>query len=390
MKTVNENVNIVNEVESYINRYVALPEKHQSLPLTLWAIGTHCWPTFDAYAYLTICGVTKQSGKTRLGIDVMSQICANAETFSAKSAASIFRSIEEKHPTVLIDEAEILNSEADTEMREILNKGYRRGQTITKVQGKEVKTFETYCPKCFILIGDVNDTLRSRSILIWMRRGDTAERFTFRTAEAEGRNVRSQVSEQIQNNIGAIEEAYLNHKGLPYLNDRDEEIWLPLFALCQVFAPERLTELQAAAVDLSAEKTAEAKSFEDLRKYEGFEMQREFGVYLIRDMILVCGDNKGVATVDALELLKAIPTSPWRKFRGVGLTAHDIGSMLNVFGVENKNIRFGGNRNKSASGNVRKGYALVDLKAAYEKDKKGIDYRIEMLNEEQAKRTAKR
>ena len=203
-------INIINAVESYINKYVTLPEKHYSLPLALYAIATHTWPTFDAFPYLAICGVTKRSGKTRLGVDVMSMVCSNAQTFSCKSPSAIFRSIKDEHPTCLIDEAEILNSEEANEMREVLNKGYRRGQEITKVLGGKVIRFDTYCPKVFVLIGDVNDTLKDRSIIFWTKRGEPANRFSYGTASAEGAELRELVNTSVTDSQVQIADAYVN------------------------------------------------------------------------------------------------------------------------------------------------------------------------------------
>jgi hypothetical protein len=369
MKNLNT---IVEQTEAYITKYVGFPEdaKYYTLPLALYTIATHTWPTFDAFPYIVITAVTKRAGKTRLGIDVFSQICSNAETFSAKSSSSIFRSINEKHPTVLIDEAEVLNSEEANEMREVLNKGYRRGQTITKVAGTKVMTFDTYCPKVFILIGDVNDTLKDRSIIFWMRRGEAPNRFSYSTSAPEGEALREKVHIEVTEREAEIADAYLNHSGLPFLTDRDEEIWLPLFAICSVFAPHRLEELTKAAVDLSAEKTADIRRFDNLREQEQEFMEMEYAEYLLRDMVSICKDRKAISSIDAIETLKSIPTSPWRKFRGVGLTATDLATMLNRFGVKPKAVRFSNpknasERNKSKGGFVQKGYTKEQLDAAF-------------------------
>src|SRR5207247_3545549 len=58
-----------------------------------------------------------------------------------------------------------------TLFRSVLNGGYRKGATVTR----RGLTYAVYSPKVFILIGDVFDTLRDRSIVIEMWRGRSEE-----------------------------------------------------------------------------------------------------------------------------------------------------------------------------------------------------------------------
>lgn len=377
-----KNVTIVEKMENFITKYVTFPDANYSVVASMWTLATYSWDTFDAFPYMAVCGVTKQSGKTRFGVDVMQFAASNARPYSCKSASSLFRDITEFKPTVLLDEAEVLSSEEANEMREILNKGYRRGQSITKVQGGKVQRFDTYCPKVFILIGDVNDTLKDRSIVLWMRRADPAHRFNYGAVEMEGRMLRDEVKDVMESKKSEIAETYMemvSNTGLPFLSDRDEEIWLPLFAICKVIAPHRLDELTRAAVDMCAEKTADIRRFDSLREMEKDVQDEQYGVKLIQDLLTVINGEKGVATIEAIDKLKAIQTAPWRKFRGVGLTPSDMGALLDRFGVGPKPIRFqtkglkGSERNKSANGAIKKGYSKDDLRKALEKVGKPLE-----------------
>lgn len=356
--------NMVTRIQSYIEDYVTLADPHYSLPLSLWIVGTFCYPEFDAFPYLVITSPTKRSGKTRLS-EMISFCCANPRNFAALTAATMFRSIDSENPTLIFDEAETLSSEAASNMRAVLNVGYRRGQTVPRVTGSGIKEFSTYCPKIFVLIGDVYDTLRDRSIVITMKRAETRKRFLFEAAKEEGRELRDAIDAEVKNKIGNLRHAFETHKGLPFLMDRDEEIWTALFCVCEVFAKDRLPELQMAAADMATEKTATAKRFTDLKAAEDAATEDEYAKKLLADLwALFVTNGKVISTQHAIEALRAIPTSPWRKFRGDGIDAHDLANMLSRFGVRPVRIALGSGR-----GNQKfyRGYKRLDVEKAMAK-----------------------
>lgn len=337
---------LVTRIETYIQDYVTLATAHYALPIALWTIGTYCFPDFDSFPYMVITSPTKRSGKTRLA-EMISFCCANPRNFAAMTPFTLFYSIETEQPTILFDEAEKLNSESASDMRSILNVGYRRGQTVPRRAPGGMKEFNTYCPKIFILIGDVFDTLRDRSMIITMQRAETRKRFTFEAAREEGRVLRELISDAVKWNGGNIKHAFQNHTGLPWLQDRDEEIWTSLFCLCEVFCPSRVQELQAAASDMAAEKTGEAKKYINLKEAEDAATNDEYAKRALADLFqLFVMNGRVIRTEDAIEGLKAIPTAPWRKFRGDGITPHILSSLLDRFGVRPVRIAIGSGRGK--------------------------------------------
>ena len=56
---------LVRDVEGFLRRFIVLPV-HTALPLTLWALATFTFESFDAFPYLAITSPTKRCGKTRL------------------------------------------------------------------------------------------------------------------------------------------------------------------------------------------------------------------------------------------------------------------------------------------------------------------------------------
>lgn len=354
---------IISAIEAYIDKYVALSDPAYTLPLALWTMGTHVYSEFDAYPYLVITSLTKRSGKTRCS-EVLSFLSATPRNFSAMSGAALFRVIEQEHPTIVFDEAETLSSEAASTQRSVLNVGYRKGQLIPRVGIRgNVENFDTYCPKMFVLIGDVYDTLKDRSIILPMRRGEPKERFLYGPAKHDGNQLAEESGKLLRKIIPTIRTDYEQHKGLNFLTDRDEEIWTPLFVLCGLFCPDRLDTLKHAAMDMATEKTADSKRYIDLKDQEGKAVESEYAEKLLTDLYgLFIDGSRVISTAAALEALRAIPVAPWRKFRGTGLGATDLRAMLSRFGVKPMNIRE--HRSDVKYGRVLRGYKKVDVERA--------------------------
>lgn len=269
---------LISQIESYIRSYVTLAEPYYALVIALWLAATHVWPAFDAFPYLVVTSATKRSVKTRL-LELLSFVASNSRLVANISPAALYRTVDAEKPTLLIDEAEMFSS-AKSEFRSLLNTGYRRGQSVKRHDGD----YETYCPKAFALIGDVHDTLRDRSIVIQMSRGEPQRRFVYSAAKEQGAALRERLNAALSSKTEKIAQAAGGFKGLSFLTDRDEEIWTPLFVLCRLLCPDRIDELERAAADISAAKTARARKYLELGQDEDDAQEQEYAVRLLRDM----------------------------------------------------------------------------------------------------------
>ena len=135
------------------------------------------------------------------------------------------------------------------------------------------------------------------------------------------------------------------------MSDREAELWLPLFIVCGVAAPDRLEELKTVALRLSDAKQADEPA--------------EFGVLLLRDIRGVFDQNQGNAhefrqpSSALLSYLNQIDESPWPRWsRGQGLDARGLARLLKPFGISPHNLRFEDNT-------VAKGYERVDFEEAW-------------------------
>jgi hypothetical protein len=351
----------IRDIEAYITKYVVLPEPAVSLPLALWCAHTYLYESFDCTPYLVITSNTKRSGKTRLS-ELLGFISKGSVNVAAMTPATVYHMLDKGDSTLICDEAETFASSALSTIRTALNMGYRKGQTIPRMSPTgTVVQWNTYCPKCFVLIGDVHDTLRDRSIVVRMERADAPTRFLRSVAEKEGTIINKALHDVCRKNTTDILDRYTVNSGLNFLNDRDEEIWTPLFAIALILCPGRITELMRIAVDLSTDKTADARrsTSTQLHTAETNATNTEYGERLAADLLTVIGDAKSIFTADAIDQLKALPTGPWRRFKGHGLSTNDLARLLSPLGIQPRYIRVGGKNGKG--GTVKRGYRREDV-----------------------------
>lgn len=359
--TSDERIALLSEVERFISGYMALPDPGYALVLALWAVGTWTYQVFDAFPYMVITAETKQAGKTRL-LELLQRLCQNAYSMAALTPATLFRMLGEAEDegrgiTVMFDEAEALSSEAAGVMRSVLNVGYRRGQRIPRVVSNKVVQFPAYGPKVFALIGDTFETLRDRSIVVRLRRGTPARSYVWAVADAEGHGLRDRI-QRLATFTGDIVDAGL-------MGGRESEIWTPLFSLASVWAPDRLDDLTRIAADMAAEKTAPKRHYRADAQAETETREVTYGERALTDLAGAFADSeKFMLTSDAIKRLLAIPSAPWRRYKGDGLTPILLAGLLQGFGVKPKNFRLSGSGHKGDTGKVAKGYALADVASA--------------------------
>ena len=341
---------MVCNVEQFIRRFVVLPDAVH-LPLATWVIATHAVQHFDCFPYIALLSPAKRCGKTRL-LEVLETLVYHPWRGTAPTPAALFRKMAEA-PTLLLDEVEALNSKNKSESAQailaILNAGHRKGATILRCEGPkhELKEFPVYGPKAFAAIGRLPDTLTDRSIAITMQRrtkGQNVERFLAARATAEAKPLRDSVTRFATAYRGAIGQAHERLVGsdLEFLSDRDADLWIPLFAICSVSAPDRVAELKTCAVTLSGAKA-------------GNDADDSLPLKLLTDIRTVWPEeHKPFDTASLLEKLKALEESPWNEFQ---LTPRKLAKMLRPFEVEARSVRIGLR--------VTRGYEYDSLKSAF-------------------------
>ncbi len=346
-------------LRSFLSDYCHFADAAIVRPLSLWIAGTYLYEAFDSFPYLVITAHVKRAGKTRLS-ELIGFTCSMPFNVAGATAASLFRIIQDNKPTIMWDEAETLSSEASTITRAFLNVGYRKGQTIPRATGQDVTQWPTYCPKVFVLIGDVYDTLRDRSIIVEMQRGEPRKRFSYESAKMEGEEIAAEIKNLVAENLERIQSEYSGME-LRFLTDRDAEIWRPVFALAKALEPETIPELSRIAVDVTTEKTANVKryGYVNQEEQERIVEREEYAKRLLADMLKISDKVKAIPSNRAVNLLHEINIAPWRKYQGTGLDMTMLADLLGIYELRPKPCRIGEN--------VFRGYTRKDILAAAKK-----------------------
>ncbi len=196
---------ILEDVRGFVRRFVVLSDG-QADTVALWIAHSHVSDVFSCTPYLAITSPEKRSGKTRL-LEVLDLLVREPLPTANISDAALFRVIDDRQPTLLIDEVDAVFSRKSPreELRGILNAGYRRGAPVHRMGGANnttLQTFSVYCPKAFAGIGDcLPDTISDRAIPIRLKRrtrGATIERFRHRDVSPAGQGLRERLEEWLE------------------------------------------------------------------------------------------------------------------------------------------------------------------------------------------------
>ena len=336
---------IVELIEEYITDYVSVRRPNFGLPISLWALATHCHMQFRAFGFLVFTGEEYGSAKTYM-LEILQQLVKDGRLLSGITLSAMCSDIEVNHPTLLIDQAEGLGKE-ETKLMRVMQSGYKQGATYTVRQGNSNLVRSVYGPKAFALIGDLPRPAMDRSIAITMERrtpkkvrdeneGDWNER---------GERIRTLAAVAITIRKQDIDTAVFNFRAPEFLNGREIEIWKPLLVMCGLFAPNRRAELEQTAVDLSVAKLKEGRKItqaEAIRRAE----TRTYSERLVKDIYMLCGEEHGIRTEEALERLKQLPNNPWRNYADVGLRDIKMAQLLKAQGIRSRQMKMHGiNRN---------------------------------------------
>lgn len=159
-----------------LRRYVYHADEYSYVVDVLWTMGTYFYRLWNAYPYLALHG-EKGAGKTTL-LTWLWATCFNAEFVVNTSEASLYRSIQAKAPTLLIDEQEGLNSskaakEQKADLMGLLKSGYKAGAKVARQRMDRpelTEYFDVYSPKALAAIELFEDVLENRAILTFMTR----------------------------------------------------------------------------------------------------------------------------------------------------------------------------------------------------------------------------
>lgn len=347
---------LLDAVAAWLARFVAHPHVHALRAHALWVVHTHLVDSFENTPRIAFLSPEPGSGKSR-ALEVTEPLVVDPVPLVNGSVSYVFRrlAVEEgqPRPTLLLDEVDAIfhskSGESAEDLRGLLNSGHRRGGFVGRsvVRGKEVLTEEwpSFGPAALAGLGDLPDTLMTRSVVIRMRRRSPTEKvqpYRTRLYEAEGHRLRQALAEWAAEVGGAMRDVWPD---LPdSITDRAADVWEPLIAVADAAGGSWPSLARTTALFMLDEQSKKPATL---------------SIQLLSDIRTAFGDRHAVTTAALLDELCALETSPWGTlFKGNRIDSRYLARTLSKYDVQTNNtVRIGET--------VAKGYAVHHLADAW-------------------------
>jgi hypothetical protein len=322
-------------VEGIVKKYVAMSE-HVSTIVSLWTPFTHVYMQFAVAPRVVVTSKDPVSGKSTLR-RVLSHLVCRPNRASLSSVPLLVRFLDRGPGTVMLDEVDHTDPEAQPKLIRVWNEGFERGSEIGLLIGGEERFFNIYAPMLVAGLSKGIGKLLMRSQLTRAFMLDL-ERYTEQTRPERNYRVTPYIEE-----LNAVY-SYLRH-----------------FATNANLNPD-----PAMPLGVDARLADDLRGLISIADFCGEEWgwrAREAASWLLAkekaelpDMVilkhgLAIFDMPGIGNVTGpvfdRELLRLdLPGMDWRRYRGAGGgdTAHPItpaerGDLLRVSHIEAKTIR---------------------------------------------------
>ena len=236
--TAPEPTELFMRVRSVYETYMEFSDETYYDLMSLWVLGTYMFKVFLSYPYLHFNG-TRDSGKSQ-NLRLLKTLGFNTHWSGEMTAADMYRHVAGNPGVICIDEAESWRGERAEALRSILRSGYSKGMEVSRQRSMpdgryEQERFPTYCPKAIASITPLDDTTRSRTIVVRMR---PALRLIplFRPDNAQWDELRNDLHLWGLANAKAVSDSYeawheKHEELLPDLSNRSWEISAALISL---------------------------------------------------------------------------------------------------------------------------------------------------------------
>jgi hypothetical protein len=331
---------ILDDVRKLFRTFCVFTDEHCLNAVALWAAHAHLVEHLHTTPRLALLSPEPASGKTRV-LELLELLTPEPMFSLNASPAAVFRTLETNQVTLLFDEVDAIwrqagKDDSNQDLRSLLNAGYKRGASIPRCVGPrhDVTRFPVFCAVALAGLGDLPDTLMSRSVIIRMRRraaGERVEPFRQRLHAEDGYRIRNRLSVW-SSVVGAT--VGLAWPQFPIgISDRPAEVWEPLLAVAEAAGGEWPERARQACLAL-------CKAAEDRRV--------SLGIRLLSDLRIIFGDAIALHADTILERLIAgeeyglDADAPWASLRGEPLSKRRLATILKPYGVSPVKVRVGG------------------------------------------------
>jgi hypothetical protein len=318
--------NIFDLVFHLLKKFVFLKTEDEYTALTLWVLHTWVFNQFMITPRLAVLSPVRDCGKT-LVLDLLKLLTRLSDKLEDPSAAGLYRLMDLKRGTVLVDEGDNLSAlNQPGTLRTIFNAGHREDGSITRA-GNPVRVYVVFCPLAIAAIGKLPSSVLSRSVVLQMQRAPrnvaaTLERFD--TKNLEQMQMFSEVRWYIQE-WGQHCNLQLDPPMPKELYSRRADNWRVLVAIGD--ACDHGDEARTAAVALSRQHHDE-----------------DLVVELLADIRSVFAADR-MLSKDLCTALHGLDDRAWIDWRGLGdnrpprpITQAELADLLGRFGIKPRKL----------------------------------------------------
>jgi hypothetical protein len=252
---------IVDEVATFLGRFVFLQRKCMYRLVALWIVSTYLHDAFQYTGYLFIHSPQRECGKTRL-LEILNMLVFNSTGIDCSPTAAVLARTARNH-TQLLDEGD--GWPDISALRNILNAGFQKNGQTARCEQNSLNTFVpktllVYCPRAIAGIGQdiLSETTRDRTFFVEMvrqKRDERRERMRGRLVEPEAAQLKKGIETWAQDRRDDAVARYdsLTQTQLPYLEDfRDRTIDVsePLAVVLEMAYANHPEELAKARMEL--------------------------------------------------------------------------------------------------------------------------------------------
>ena len=323
---------LLNEIAGLIKRVVVLDDE-QLIAATLWIVHTWFIDEMECLPLAIVNAPEHECGKTQL-LTMMERMVCRPISASNASPASLFRIVDERKPTLLIDEADTFFKK-NTELHGMINAGHARGAIVLRCELKKdtyvTVQFAVFCPKVLAGIAlerHLPDSTMSRGIVFNMRRKlphESVEKLRY-----IDRNLFIVITEKLAR--FAQDYALQVKQARPILPDelsnRNQDNWEGLLAIASCAGDAWLALATKAALKLSVSNEKSVSTGNELLA----DIQNIFSHGFV---------NK-LKTVDLIDELCKDDEAPWVTYnKGFRINPRQLTKLLKAYGIAPDTIRLG-------------------------------------------------
>jgi Protein of unknown function (DUF3631) len=326
----------LNMIRDFLQRFVVYPSVHELNAHTVWIVHTYLMEEWDTTPRLAALSKEPASGKSRL-LEITAVLVPRPVEAVNASSAFLFRKVSDKdgRPTILYDEIDTIFGEKakdNEETRGFLNAGFRKHSKFGRCVANKGGPFTTeeipaFCAVAVAGLGNLPDTILSRSVIIQMKRrapDEKVEPYRLQLIETEA----SQIRLSIEAWCSTCHDLIAKMKVLPQeIKDRDADVWESLIAIGD-YADEDWSEaIRVSAVTLVTRQQ---------------ETPPSIGLTLLSDIrnIFISNKQDSMSTKDLLKELTESFELLWGDFEyGKPLDERKLAKLLKPYSIHSVTIR---------------------------------------------------